>query len=386
MSTSRFMREYWQKKPLLVRGALPAFADPLAPDELAGLACEDGIESRIVQEVGREGPWETTWGPHDEQTFAKLPPTGWTLLVQEVNRHVPKLAVLLDAFGFLPNVRVDDVMVSFAVPGGSVGAHLDSYDVFLIQGQGHRRWRYGTTPAVDTCFVPGLTLRILERFTPDVDEVFGPGDMLYLPPGFAHHGVAESPCLTYSVGFRAPNFGEMWKAFGAHLGKSASASELLADPLRHPVTDPGAIPPALLAHVRQVILAMDTSPDAIDRWFASFATQLAPGHELTVPRVPLSAEEVLLRLRRGDRVARSEEGRWAYLPGAQGGLLLYVAGQEFVIRAKEASLAKTLSGARRFDGRALDALLTTAAARELIVRLFAAGALRFVRRRAGASR
>jgi 50S ribosomal protein L16 3-hydroxylase len=381
MSVERFMREHWQKKPLLVRGAVPDLVDPLTPEELAGLACENGVESRIVRERGGARPWEVTWGPHHEVFFTSLPERGWTLLVQELNRHVPEAALLLERFTFVPNVRVDDVMVSFAAPGGSVGAHLDSYDVFLVQGMGERRWRYGTKPAArprDVRFVEGLELRILERFRPDADEVLGPGDMLYLPPGFAHHGIAETPCLTYSIGFRSPGYGEMWKAFGTHLAShAAGATALLADPPLGPAHNPGAIPPALLARVRSAIRAMDTSGGAIDRWFASFATQLAPGHELTPPRRRLPEAAVLERLARGVVVERTEEGRWAYLPRPRGALLLYVGGEELAIERREAALAQLLCGARRFEGRALATLVKSAAARALIVRLFAMGALRF---------
>ncbi len=221
LSEEQFLREHWQKKPLLVRGAMPGFRDPVDPDELAGLACEDGVESRIVRERGGAHPWEVTYGPHEERVFHALPDRGWTLLVQEVNRWVEDAALLLDRFGFLPSVRVDDVMVSFAAPGGSVGPHLDSYDVFLVQGHGQRRWRWGSRPARDVRFREGLELRILERPRFDRDEVLGPGDMLYLPPGFAHHGVAVTPCLTYSIGFRAPNQGEMWKDFAARAAATA---------------------------------------------------------------------------------------------------------------------------------------------------------------------
>ena len=379
MSVDRFMREYWQKRPLLVRGALPDLVDPLTPEELAGLACEDGVESRIVRERGGAHPWEVAWGPHREAFFASLPERGWTLLVQELNRHVPEAALLLERFAFVPNVRVDDVMVSFAASGGSVGAHLDSYDVFLVQGLGERRWRYSTMPARrDARFVEGLELRILERFEPDADEVLGPGDMLYLPPGFAHHGIAETPCLTYSIGFRSPGYGEMWKEFGAHLARrSAVSAALLADPPLTPARNPGAIPPALLSRVRSTIRAMDTSNDAIDRWFASFATQLTPGHELTPPPRKQPEATVLARLARGDVVARTEEGRWAYLPRPRGALFLYVGGEELEIERPVAELARTLCGCRRFDGRELAALVKSAAARALIVRLFAMGALRF---------
>ncbi|MDB4944890.1 MAG: hypothetical protein JWP97_4424 [Labilithrix sp.] len=385
MPLARFMREHWQKKPLLVRGAIPGLRDPLTPDELGGLACEDGVESRIVRERGGARPWEVTYGPQAEEIFATLPERGWTILVQELNRWVPDAALLLEQFSFVPNVRVDDVMVSYAAPGGSVGPHLDSYDVFLVQGMGKRRWQYGTKPAKDRAFREGLELRILERFVPDVDEVLGPGDLLYLPPGFAHHGTAVTPCFTYSVGFRSPGLGEMWRSFGAHRARHfAGADALLVDPPLAPAENPGAIPEALLARVREAIRALDTSDDSIDRWFASFATELSPGHELDAPARAPGEAKILERLARNAVVERSEEGRWAYLP-RRGGLYLYVAGQERAVGRGEAALARHLASARRFPGQELLALAESGAARALIVELFAAGALRFAPRSARAS-
>lgn len=370
LSTKEFLRKHWQKKPLLVRGAFPDFTDPVDPDELAGLSCEEGVESRIVHALG----WRVTWGPHPEDRFASLKNRDWTLLVQEVNRHVPEAALLLEPFSFIPNVRVDDVMVSFAAPGGSVGPHVDSYDVFLVQGRGQRRWQYGTKRAQGARFVPNLELRILESFTPDEDEVLGPGDMLYLPPGFAHHGVGVTPCLTYSIGFRAPNAGEMWTSFAR---AARDKERLLEDPSLEPARNPGAIPPAMLARVRDTVRRLDTSDEAIDRWFASFATRLTPDHVVAPPRRPPDAKTVLLRLRRGDVVARSEEGRWAYLSE---GRLLYFAGAEYLVERSAAPLARALCASRRYDGRDLAGLAKTPAARSLIADLFAIGGLRFAPR------
>ncbi len=403
MSVARFLREHWQKEPLLVRGAFPRFRDPITPDELAGLACEDGVESRIVESHGsgagrvsgasrgssasrassaRRGvrPWEVTWGPHEESRFASLPDHDWTLLVQEVNRWVPEAALLLDRFAFVPNVRVDDVMVSFAAPGGSVGPHVDSYDVFLVQGQGQRRWRYHTTPTRDTRLVPDLDLRVLASFRADADEVLEPGDMLYLPPGFAHHGVAVTPCLTYSIGFRSPSAGEAWASFAASAREDAGAARLLEDPPLSPRAHPGSIPPALLARVRAMVRSIDTSDDAVDRWFASFATRLKPGHAIEPPRRALDEATVRARLARGDVVARSEEGRWAFLSRPRGALLLYVGGEEIAVPAAAAGVARTLSAARRFDGRLLARESKDRASRALLLRLFASGALRFTGR------
>lgn len=348
----RFLRTHWQKKPLLVRNAFPGFVDPIEPDELAGLSCEEGVESRIVREKGGKHPWEVTWGPHPESRFRKLPEKGWTILVQEVNRWVPDAAMLLEPFSFVPNVRVDDVMVSYATPGGSVGAHVDSYDVFLVQGRGKRRWKWGTKPVQDARFKEGLDLRILKSFTPDEDEVLGPGDMLYLPPGFAHHGIAVTECLTWSIGFRAPRTDEMWKDFVAH----ATNPALLEDP---PLTpgEPGAIPPAMLARVRKAIRALDTSDEAIDRWFAQFSTRLKPGHEMSAGTAV-------------DQISRSEEGRFAFLP-KKSGVWLYVGGEEIDVPARAADLAKRICSARRFD--TLTAKNRDEAA--LLETLFAMGAL-----------
>ena len=366
-----FLRRHWQKKPLLVRGAFPGFVDPVTPEELAGLACEDGVESRLVQ--GRGKRWSIAWGPQPEEIFAKLPDKAWTLLVQEVNRWVPDSAELLEPFSFLPNVRVDDVMVSYAVPGGSVGAHLDSYDVFLVQGQGERRWQWHTKPTKDRRFVDGLDLRILATFEPDADEVLGPGDLLYLPPGFAHHGVAVSPCLTYSVGFRAPSAAEAWSSFAVAAARAATDPTLLADPPLRAAEDPGAIPPELLRRVRKLVRSLDMSDAAIDRWYASFATRLKPGHTFTPPRRALSEAAILAGLAKR-AVVRSEEGRWAFLPEPTGrGIRLYLGGVEIAVPANAAALARTLTSTRRHPGLAP----RNAAEKTLIFRLFSMGALRF---------
>jgi len=383
MSPARFLRDHWQKKPLVVRGAFPGFRDPLDPDELAGLSCEDGVESRIVREKGGARPWQVTWGPQREDVFAKLPKRGWTLLVQEINRWVPEAALLLEPFGFLPSVRVDDVMTSFAAPGGSVGPHVDSYDVFLVQGRGERRWKYHARPTKDVRIVPDLELRILQTFEEEEDCVLGPGDMLYLPPGFAHHGVAVTPCLTYSIGFRAPCMGEVWSSFAAAAARQSPASPtLLVDPPLSPATNPGAIPEELLARVRAMVRALDTSDAAIDRWFASFATRLKPGHELEPPPRALAPEALLRRLARGGVLARSEEARWAYLPHTKGALRLYVGGVELVVPARAAAFARDLCKARRHPGPDVIAATQEPAALELLLRLVAMGALTVASRRA----
>lgn len=378
ISHAQFMREYWQKKPLFVRDAVPNFRDPIAPDELAGLACEDGVESRIVRGKGKR--WDVAWGPHEETTFAKLPPREWTLLVQEVNRWVPDAALLLDRFAWIPNVRVDDVMVSYAERGGGVGPHLDSYDVFLLQGQGERRWQWGSTPAKDRAFVPDLPLRILANPAASLDheEICRAGDLLYIPPGFAHHGVAVTPCLTYSIGFRAPSAGEAWTSFADRAARSPSATPLLADPPLSPATEPGAIPSALLKSARAFVRSMDLGDDAIDRWFAAHTTRLKPGHTL---EAPTRAPDVRAKLKSGATIIRSEEGRWAFLPAGKGGLRLYVAGEEIEVPKDAAELAKLLCRARRHDAATISKYAKNERARTLLNHLAAIGAISFKARR-----
>src|SRR5688572_6995965 len=203
------MRRFWQRKPLLVRGAFAAFADPLTPREVMELAARDEVPSRLVQGRGRR--WSMEHGPIAPARAKRLPRRDWTVLVQDTQLASRECERLLAQFDFIPHARVDDLMVSYAMPGGGVGPHVDSYDVFLLQGTGRRRWQISTQR--DTRFIPGLPLRILERFEPEEEWVLEPGDMLYLPPGVAHHGVAETECLTWSIGLRAPAARELAAGF-----------------------------------------------------------------------------------------------------------------------------------------------------------------------------
>lgn len=209
-----FLANYWQKKPLLIRQAFPAFESPISPDELAGLSCQPGVLSRLVREAGGDYPWQVQHGPFEEELFDQLGEHNWTILVQEVDRHVPAVADLFDQFAFLPNWRKDDVMISFASKDAGVGAHIDSYDVFLLQGSGRRRWEIGCPiPEAEARYQDGLDIRILADFTPTEVFELEPGDMLYVPPGVPHNGVALEPCLTYSFGFLAPTRSEIVSDF-----------------------------------------------------------------------------------------------------------------------------------------------------------------------------
>jgi 50S ribosomal protein L16 3-hydroxylase len=249
LDVDSFMRTYWQRSPLLVREAIAGFADPLSRADVLALARSRHAISRLVQRAGSR--WSLEEGPFTAARLKQLPRRDWTVLVQDTNHFSRGCARLLERFDFVPHARIDDLMVSYAVPGGGVGPHVDSYDVFLLQGRGRRRWAISRQQ--DHAFVPGLPLRILERFRAEEEWVLEPGDMLYLPPGVAHHGVAESECLTWSIGFRTPDTSEVVAAFLDHLRDREVAARPYRDRGMPPAHHPGAIPPALVSHVERSI-------------------------------------------------------------------------------------------------------------------------------------
>lgn len=205
-SVEEFLTDYWQKKPLLIRNAFPDLRSPVSAEELAGLSCEEYVNGRLVLERDGDYPWQVEFGPFEESRFTELPESHWSLLVSDVEKHIPETAALLKPFRFIPDWRVDDLMVSYAPEGGSVGAHTDAYDVFLIQLSGQRLWKIAQNFPAQT--LSGVDLCILEKFDAEDEWLLNAGDMLYLPPNVAHHGIAQDngePCLTASVGFRAPS-------------------------------------------------------------------------------------------------------------------------------------------------------------------------------------
>ena len=259
-----FVSRYWQQRPCVLRGAFAEFESPVSPGELAGLACEDGVHSRLVLERGGERPWEVRYGPFDEADFAGLPASHYSLLVSECEQWLPELAELLDQFRFIPDWRIDDLMVSYAPAGGSVGAHVDEYDVFLLQATGRRRWRY-TAERIDAPrVVEGLELALLEDFLPDQEAVLEPGDMLYLPPGIAHHGVALDPCMTFSIGFRAPSASDLLESLAFEAERSVVGARRYRDPDLELERDPAEITAREIERLRA--LASELVAGSGDLW------------------------------------------------------------------------------------------------------------------------
>lgn len=364
----RFLREYWQQKPLLVRNALPQVIGLLTPDELAGLALEPEIESRIVQERGARGRWELRNGPFTEQDFAALPDTRWSLLVQAVDQYLPQVHELRRLFDFLPAWRFDDLMISYAADKGGVGPHFDQYDVFLIQAHGRRRWRIGPVCDESTPCRSDTALRILKRFETREEYLLEPGDMLYIPPGVSHWGIAEGECMTWSVGFRAPSHAEILDEVAAVAASRCSDSARFRDPPPGPARI-GEIPPRAIRQLQQLLHTMADDRELVQDWFGRYMTE-RKYPELDIrprskPRTTLAAW-----LAQGGSLERNPASRFAWV--AQPRPALYVDGKA---HACTPLLAQLLCGAGQLDQSSLGKPLRSAATRALIEQLLAQGVL-----------
>jgi len=264
-----FLKEYWHKKPLLIRGAIPGFKGFLSPNELAGLACEDDVQSRLVSFA--KGQWHCEQGPFPEKRFSKLPKQDWTLLVQSVNHHMQEATDLLQQFNFIPHARLDDLMVSFAPDGGGVGPHFDSYDVFLLQGLGQRLWR--VSEQTDLSVLEDAPLRILKNFEIKQEWTLSAGDMLYLPPHLAHWGIAVGECMTYSIGFRAPSAEELAGEFLNYLQEKRVFEGRYTDPDLALQAHPSEISVSMVNNVSAVLSGLKWDGDDVAKFLGEYLSE-----------------------------------------------------------------------------------------------------------------
>ncbi|HEY9148138.1 MAG TPA: cupin domain-containing protein [Gammaproteobacteria bacterium] len=373
ISVEVFLRDYWQKKPLLIKNALPDYHCPVTPEELAGLACEPEVESRLIQEHGADGGWQVRNGPFSEEDFLALPDSHWTVLVQEINKHIPEFALLQERFGFIPNWRLDDVMVSFAPDQGTVGPHADNYDVFLIQGPGRRRWQLSYQDAGPEQLIPGLPLRVLKDFRAEQEYILDEGDMLYLPPGVVHHGVALGDCITLSVGFRAPAKVELLSGYLADALAQMDPEAFYEDPDLQPQSNPGQISAPARERIRSIIRSLPLDDESIDRWFGSFTTDVRPGHYLPEPEHPLDSDRLLAAIRESGELWRSEYARFAYVDADPATTRLYVAGEEFSLGQHLDFAAPLLCGQRVYPLDELEKYLANEDFVALLVELYRLG-------------
>jgi 50S ribosomal protein L16 3-hydroxylase len=286
LTPAQFMRRYWQKKPLLIRQAIPDIGAPLSRDELFALADHDDVESRLITHFRNK--WQLEQGPFAADELPSLRQRGWTLLVQGVDLHDDRARALLDRFRFVPDARLDDLMISYATDQGGVGPHFDSYDVFLLQVQGKRRWRIGAQR--DLSLQPGLPLKVLQHFEPDEEWLLEPGDMLYLPPHIAHDGIAEGECMTCSIGFRAPSADELTAQFLYHLAERREASAtpvLYRDPQQPAVAQPAELPTALVERVGAILAAIEWGERDIASFLGTYLSEPKPSVVFEPPARPV---------------------------------------------------------------------------------------------------
>ncbi|MBW7470168.1 cupin domain-containing protein [Marinobacter sp. F4218] len=376
LTASEFLRDYWQKKPLVIRQAFPDLESPVSPDELAGLACEETVESRIVIENDDGKPWQLHNGPFTPERFSQLPEQNWTLLVQGLDHWVPEIADLLEHFRFVPNWRLDDIMASFAPKGGSVGPHYDQYDVFLLQAQGHRRWTFGghcdhTSPRVE-----GTPLRILSSWDGEETVTLAPGDMLYLPPGIGHHGVAENDCITLSVGFRAPTIDDILTGFTDFLCGQSDASDHLNDPELQVQDNPGTIQPAVIDKLDAILREKLGDRRQLSLWFGQYAT--APKNmDIVVPaEEPASTEEFAGAIRAGEQLRWNEGSRFAYYD-FDDETALFVDGEQYLLKGDARPMAALLCAGARIDSAQLARFADDGALLGLLCTLYNQGSVYF---------
>jgi 50S ribosomal protein L16 3-hydroxylase len=341
ITPAQFLRDYWHKKPLLIRQAIPNFKPLLSVDALAALAAQDHVEARLVSASG--GQWAMQHGP-----LTALPPRTqkeWSLLVQGVNLHDARADALLRQFRFLPDARLDDLMVSFATDGGGVGPHFDSYDVFLLQAHGQRRWRIG--PQKDLSVIEGLPLKILANFKPNEEFILEPGDMLYLPPHYAHDGVAIGDCQTYSIGFRSPSFQELGEAFLQFMADSIDLPGRYADPDLEASNKPAEIPRHMLSTVADELNKVRFTEDDVTIFLGEHLSE--PKHNVFFkgPARPLNVGKFAeAAAKRG--LALSRKTLMLYR-----GKHVFINGESFAIGRADKATLEALANARALDGAAL---------------------------------
>ncbi|TXJ10477.1 MAG: cupin domain-containing protein [Alicycliphilus sp.] len=336
LSPAQFMRRHWHKKPLLVRQAIAGFKPLLARAELLDLAWRYVVESRFIQDKG--GQWVLRHGPLARRSLPPLATPRWTALVQGVDLHHEGVHALMQQFRFVPEARLDDLMISYATDGGGVGPHFDNYDVFLLQAHGQRRWRIGRQK--DKTLRSGLPLKILAAFEPEEEHVLEPGDMLYLPPGWAHDGIAVGECMTYSIGFRSPNGAQLAHEVLQRMAEGAADEEgaIYRDAQQPAVAGPGAIPAELQDFARQAVQRALAQPQALE---------CALGEALTEPKPnvwfePAEAGGMLecLTLDRRTRMMYDDKH-------------VFINGESYRASGRDATLMRRLADERRLEPRDL---------------------------------
>lgn len=347
---SQFLSDYWQKKPLVIRNALPGFKNLLSPEELAGLSMEEDIESRIVIATPPKSPyWHLKKGPFFNEDYQQLPPTHWTLLVQGVDRVIPELALLFDHFNFIPQWRVDDLMISYASEHGSVGPHYDHYDVFLYQAKGRRKWSLTTQQCHEENALPNVPLRIMQTFNIEEEYILEEGDMLYLPPHVGHYGIAMTKdCMTYSFGYRSYSAREMWDSYGDHCAESNHITHYYRDPNWTSLNETSELSKESWMQAKVALQNMLNNEQELKTWFGRFVTQLDPQAESFLPEpISESMEAFVEQLMSSEGLIRHPSVRFAYHPKTDTqAIMLFINGCEWSLQNVDDELVKQVANHR----------------------------------------
>jgi 50S ribosomal protein L16 3-hydroxylase len=337
LTPAQFLRDYWHKKPLLIRQAFPGFKPLISRDELFGLAAQDDVESRLITHFKQQ--WELQSGPFE--SLPALGKNGWTMLVQGVNLHHDEAEKLLRQFNFIPDARLDDLMISYATDAGGVGPHFDSYDVFLLQAHGQRRWKIGAQQ--DLTIMEGMPLKILKDFKPQQEFVLEPGDMLYLPPHYAHDGVAVGECMTYSIGFRAPSYQELGESFLQFMAESIELPGRYADPDLTPQKHPAEISKAMLEQVANELHKIKFAKEDIAVFLGEYLSEPKPNVFFDSQNQSITPAKFAQRtLKNG--VALSRKTQMLYQ-----GKFIFINGESFMAGPHDKAILHALADQRRLD-------------------------------------
>lgn len=323
-----FLQNYWQKKPLLIRGNGKAFVDPISPEELAGLACEDFIESRLINYYPEDSNWKLRNGPFKEKDFLKLPDKNYTVLVQAVDQWHEDVRAMLKDFSFIPSWRIDDIMISYSTDGGNVGPHFDYYDVFLIQGLGQKKWQLGGHADSSSKLLGNKGLRLLAEFNTKQEYLLAPGDILYLPPNLAHWGIAIGNSMTYSVGFRTPSYAEIISELSDDIIEQLGEDQRYKDNSPRIPQRPGEIPVDAIRQVQDLLLEQLKRPDVIAHWFGSSMTSPKYPDISVIVDKKLDAAALEEELKAGAQLYKNPAARFAFIQTPER-LQLFADGVEF---------------------------------------------------------
>ncbi|CAD2224735.1 conserved hypothetical protein [Pseudoalteromonas sp. 3J6] len=349
LSEQAFLNQYWQKKPLLIKRGFNDFKDPLDANELAGLAMEDSIESRIITNHNQQ--WQSHQGPFEN--FEILTDEHATLLVQAVDHWHPEAAQLLEPFRFIPNWRIDDLMISYSTPGGGVGPHLDQYDVFIIQGEGKRHWRVGLPDASLKQFAQNKSLLQVEAFTAVIDCVLEPGDILYIPPGCPHEGYAIENALNYSVGFRAPNQQDLLSSIADHIIDTESGQKRYTDHTLALRDSKGELTQSEVDKVKTLMQALIENDNLFKNWLGNTLSQPKHDMDLAPEENPFSTAEIMQQLE-NDVTFERLGGTRAIYQCIGDELLLSVNGENYPLPLSDLEAVKQLTDFIEFDSSLLN--------------------------------